>query len=81
MRFFGFRPLLDKFGQKNPKQTGKKTKQKQKKNKNNHNCQFKLKFGTWKINGGVHFFCFRQQTLFLGKFGPKNQSRQLKTAI
>ena len=53
MRFFRFRPLLDKFGPKKPKQTGKKTKQKQKKKKN-HNCQFKLKFGTWKINGGVH---------------------------
>ena len=33
MQFFRLQPLLDKFGQKNPKQTGKKTKQKQKKKK------------------------------------------------
>ena len=33
MRFFRFRPLLDKFGKKNPKKKEKKTKQKKKKKK------------------------------------------------
>ena len=23
------------------------------------------------LNGGVHFFCFRPETPFLGEFGPK----------
>ena len=43
------------------------------------NCQFKLKLGT-KTNSNiqnsmeldVHFFCFRPEISFLGKFNPKN---------
>ena len=40
------------------------------------NCQLKLKFGT-QTNSNVQkvmlifVFCFKQETLFLGKFGPK----------
>ena len=30
------------------------------------------------LNGGVHFFCFRPETTFLGKFGPKNKNYQFK---
>ena len=30
------------------------------------------------INGGVHSFCYRQETPFLGKFGPKTQNCQFK---
>ena len=30
------------------------------------------------LNGGVHFFCFRPETQFLGKFGSKNQNCQFK---
>ena len=30
------------------------------------------------LNGVVHFFCFRPETPFLGKFGPKNQNCQFK---
>ena len=30
------------------------------------------------LNGAVHFFCFRQETPFLGKFGPKIQNCQFK---
>ena len=26
------------------------------------------------VNGVFHFFCFRLEKLFLGKFGPKNVS-------
>ena len=28
------------------------------------------------FNGAVHFFSFRPETPFLGKFGPKNQNCQ-----
>ena len=48
----------------------------------NQNYQFKLKFGTYTnlnmniLTGGIHFFCFRPETPFLGKFGPKNQNFQ-----
>ena len=40
-------------------------------------------FGTYtnfniQFNGGVHFFCFRPETPFLGKFGSKNQNYQFK---
>ena len=28
------------------------------------------------FNGDVDFFCFRPETSFLGKFGPKNQNGQ-----
>ena len=79
MRFFRFRPLLDKFGPKKPKQTGKKTKQKQKKKKKS---QLSVQAEIWYLeNQWRRSLCFRQRTLFLGKFGPKNQSRQLKTGI
>ena len=30
------------------------------------------------FNGAVHFFCFRLETPFLGKFDPKHQSCQFK---
>ena len=30
------------------------------------------------FNGGVHFFCFVLEMLFLSKFGPKNQNCQFK---
>ena len=30
------------------------------------------------FNGGVHFFCFRWETPFQGKFGPKNQNCQFQ---
>ena len=30
------------------------------------------------FNGGVHFFCFWVEMLFLGKFGPKSQNYQFK---
>ena len=30
------------------------------------------------FNDDVHFFCFRQEIPFLGKFGPKNQNVQFK---
>ena len=30
------------------------------------------------FNGGVHFFYFRWETPFLGKFGPKNQNCQFQ---
>ena len=28
------------------------------------------------FNGALHFSCFRRETTFLGKFGPKLQNRQ-----
>ena len=31
-----------------------------------------------KFIGGVHFFCFRSETPFLGKFEPKNQNCQFQ---
>ena len=31
-----------------------------------------------KFNGGVHFFYFRLETPFFGKFGPKNLNCQFK---
>ena len=34
-----------------------------------------------KFNGGVHFFYFRPEILFSGKFGPKNQTCQCKVKI
>ena len=30
------------------------------------------------FSSGVHFFCFRPETQFLGKFGPTNQNCQCK---
>ena len=40
--------------------------------------QFLDQFKCAEFNGGVHFFCFRLETSFLGKFGPKNQTCQFK---
>ena len=52
--------------------------------KKNQNCQCNLKFGT-KTNSNmqnlmvvIHFFCFRPETPFWGKFGPKNQNFHFK---
>ena len=36
------------------------------------NCQFA------EFNGGVHFFCFRPEIPFLGKFDPKTRNGQFK---
>ena len=30
------------------------------------------------FSGDVHFFCFKSEILFLGKFGPKTQKSQFK---
>ena len=30
------------------------------------------------MTGSVQFFCFRKETPFLGKIGPKNQNYQFK---
>ena len=30
------------------------------------------------INGGIHFFCVRPETLFWGKFSPKNKNCQFQ---
>ena len=34
-----------------------------------------------KLNGAVHFFCFRPQIASLGKLGPKNQSSQFELKV
>ena len=49
------------------------------------NYQLELKLGTYtnsntwaNFNSGVHFFCFRLEVPFSGKFGPKCQNCQFK---
>ena len=34
-----------------------------------------------KFNDGIHFFYFRIQMHFLGKFGPKNQNCEFKIKL